>query len=807
MIPEAGPPRRRREAVFAAIFFLAVTVLMTWPQAAHLDDALTDLWDAKLNARILQWDYHQTLHDPFRLYQLNFFHPSRDVLAFSENLWGVSLFGFPLLAAGVSPLANYNVLLLLGMFLSALAAWALAREITGDPIASVVAGLVFAFVPWRFSQLPHMQFQWAPFLCLTLLFLLRYLDGGRRSDQVLFAVAFAWNALCNVHYAFFGGILVAVTLVVAMLQGRGDRRRWIGALVAAVVGALVFLPFALPYREANALYGMKRYWGEVLVFSGRWTDFLSAGMRNRIYGPLTRSWRAPEGDFFPGIVPALLGVFALWRLPRARAAEDSAPAPASLRGPALRVVLAILDASAAVLLAAYFWALARPGLHVGVLRLRSPGRIVVWLTIVLLIRLALAFPRRSTSRNLAGFFRRLRFDPNAVLLVVLAAVGLVFALGANTPYYGFFYQSFRSVLGAIRAPSRAIVLFHLSLAVFSAWGLALLLRGRPLRARLAGTGLALALVVVEYCAFPLDPFYPATSPAPPVYAWLARTKVPGAVVEWPFGVTYDCDYIFRQTQHDQPLVNGYSGFFPRTYTDLETALDQRPISESVFSQMGRLGAGLLVYHAHEGRGFRVLAYADLLDRMLAEGGLELVRSFPHEDGLDFVLIAAGTPGVERLREGAADPAETRSRYDDAVARQRRNVARLAPPFGGIHLPREGQRVAPGFWAHGWALDDSGIDRIEVATDEGPAGRASYGGDWPGLADVYPQYPDAHSGAFGFPIPAVAPGEHRLILTLVAKDGGTTTLERRIRVEPPAAPSPTPRGPGIRRSPAPRTTEE
>jgi len=64
-----APPRSRpaREVCLAALFFLAITVLMTWPQAAHLDDALSDVGDAKLIARILQWDYAQTLRDPLNL--------------------------------------------------------------------------------------------------------------------------------------------------------------------------------------------------------------------------------------------------------------------------------------------------------------------------------------------------------------------------------------------------------------------------------------------------------------------------------------------------------------------------------------------------------------------------------------------------------------------------------------------------------------------------------------------------------------------------------------------------------------------
>ena len=264
-----------------------------------MGDAISDIGDAKLNARILQWDFAQTFRDPLNLYQLNFFHPARYVLAFSENLYGVAVFGFPLLAAGASALVNYNVLLLLGMFLSALAAWALAREITGDPLASVLAGLVFAFLPWRFSQLPHLQFQWAGFLCLSLLFLLRYLERGSTKGPgavrdllcVERAVQRALRALLGVPGRPDAGLL------------RPGRRRGRapavakGAILATVLGGLVFVPFALPYREASRLYGMRRYLGEVLHLLGAAERFSLAGMRNRLSGDATARWTRRGGRF------------------------------------------------------------------------------------------------------------------------------------------------------------------------------------------------------------------------------------------------------------------------------------------------------------------------------------------------------------------------------------------------------------------------------------------------------------------------------------------------------------------------------
>jgi hypothetical protein len=118
---------RPREAAWAALFFLFATVLSLWPMAPRLSNGLPDLFDAKLTAWIFHWDFHQTFRDPLSLFDANIFHPARYALAFSENLYGAALFGFPLYAAGVSTLAAFNALFLLGVFLSGLSAWLLAR--------------------------------------------------------------------------------------------------------------------------------------------------------------------------------------------------------------------------------------------------------------------------------------------------------------------------------------------------------------------------------------------------------------------------------------------------------------------------------------------------------------------------------------------------------------------------------------------------------------------------------------------------------------------------------------------------------
>jgi hypothetical protein len=775
-----GSGSRARETALAGIFFLAYTVLATWPQGAHLGDAMADLWDAKLTAWILHWDYVQTLRDPLNLFQAPILHPAKYVLAFSENLYGAAVFGFPLFAGGASPVFVYNVLLLLGMCLSGWTAWALGRYVTGDPAASLVAGLVYGFLPYKLAQLAHFHMEWGPFLPLVFLYLLRYFDGGKRRDAVLLGAAFAANAITCIQYAFFTSFLVAVVLIHEYVQGPPERRRRLrGAILALGLGTLAFLPFAIPYKKASELYGMRRTVGEMTFFSARPGYFLSAGVRNRLWGPVTARWQGPEGDFFPGLIPAGLAGLAILKLRRRRKPAS----PAGELPPWRHRVARAFDVLVLLLAALWFVVRASPHLRVGPMSMGDAGRVQVFLTIAVVARLALAFPKRSRFLGLGDFLRRRRLDPRAQLLVLVAATGVLVALGGHTPYYRFLFQTFGVVFRAIRVAARGVVLFQVAIAVLAAWGLSLLTRNRSPAARRIGILGAIALITLEYRAFPVVMMAYDSSPVP-VYEWLRTARMPGGVVEWPLGFPHDCEYTLRQAEHEKPLVNGHSSFAPRPYEELQAILRQRPIPDSAWDAMAGLDAALLIYHAHEGRGPQLAKYAHAIRRGLASGEVEIVGDFPHADGRDFAFRLTKGPRWDAPPAAGGEA----QRLEDAIAWLEANVARLEPPVGTVHLPAENQKVAPGFWVHGWAVDDSGLAEIRVATELGPAGVAMLGSRWGGVEAMFPDYLGAATAGYGFPVPDLPPGPHTLRLTLVARDGGTTTLERRIVVAPPP-PSP------------------
>ncbi|MEO8190507.1 MAG: hypothetical protein ABI682_09195 [Acidobacteriota bacterium] len=765
-----------RQTALAGLFFAGAAVLFTWPLAFRFRSGMPDLFDDKLNAWIFHWDFHQVFRNPLRLFDTNIFYPARDTLAFSENLFGAAVFGFPLYLAGASTLATANVLMLLGMALSGVAGWALAREVTGDPEASLVGGIVFAFVPWRIAQLPHVQFQWGAFLALLLLFLLRALDRGTRRDAALFGLFFGWNALSNVHYALFSGLLVALVLGHDFLTREKAIffPRFRRVLLAGAVATLLVVPFYVPYLRASRSYGMVRGEGEIAAYSGRPVDFLTAGPQNKLYAPITQKWAHAEGDFFPGLTAVLLAAVAIRRLRKAAVAAESGEAPTAGR---LRLARLLDFFLAAGILA---WAAAAL-LHrqaLGPVRLRDPGRILAICGVLAVVRLLLAFPRRSRYSNLADFARRNRIGPRALLFVGIAGLGVLIALGTHTPFYRILVQSAGAIFRSIRVPSRGIVLFDLALGVLAAWGLALLTRGWRPGARHASIAAALLLLTIEYRAFPIE-IGSVPEEAAPVYRWLSGIPIRGAAVEWPMAVEVEPEHVFRSTEHWKPIVNGYSGFAPPRYDALAAVLRQPRIPDTVWISLRSFGASMLLFHPSETTDENRRSYLDLLRRGIAEGHLRPVGAFPRpgQDAPDLVFrLARSAPFPIPV------PPERAIRSDEAaMALLARIEERLSAPFGTIERPSNGEEIRSGYWLFGWALDDSGLAGVRLAARGAPPVDCLIGQPFPGVAAVYPKYPDRERPGFGCPVPSLPPGARTLSIVITGRDGGQAVLERSVRI--------------------------
>ncbi len=122
---------------------------------------------------------------------------------------------------------------------------------------------------------------------------------------------------------------------------------------------------------------------------------------------------------------------------------------------------------------------------------------------------------------------------------------------------------------------------------------------------------------------------------------------------------------------------------------------------------------------------------------------------------------------------------------------------LFPPFGFGHTPREGDTVAGTVAIRGIAMDDTGVERVEVLLDGAPLGAAQTALPSPELGVEWSALGARAGYAFAWDTRAVADGPHRLGVRIADAAGHVAEYESAVVVAngagrsaaPPAGPTP------------------
>lgn len=325
----------RRRLLPPIVYSLAACVF-TWPLAPHMRSLLgasDSTGDPALNLWTLGWDLRSITRHPAwlftgRIFDANIFFPARHTLAFSDHLLPQAIALWPVYAATGDLVLCYNVLLLASLVGAAWAMHLLVRTTVGGEAAAFVAGLVFGFAPYHFTQLVHVQLQSLYWLPLTLLFLHRLRAGGRWLDTVALGLTFGLEVVSSAYYAVIGGVgLLAAAVLLAVVTGPARRRQFIGrSLVAVAIAIATAWPWTVSYRHVADEAGAGRNLFEASHGSAVLASYVQAPPANLVYG--RTGWLrpgdgqhlprkdGPEQALFPGFCALLLALVACARAPR-----------------------------------------------------------------------------------------------------------------------------------------------------------------------------------------------------------------------------------------------------------------------------------------------------------------------------------------------------------------------------------------------------------------------------------------------------------------------------------------------------------
>jgi hypothetical protein len=231
----AQPDRTRvSETALAFLIYALLTVAFFYRVVPHINSQLIgppednmqhvwDLWFARNAAGGTSGFLHTT----------RIFYPEGTSLLFHPfswfNLLLASTIGFLL-----TPVAAYNLLILLTFVLSGVGAFLLIRHLTRDTAAALLGGFVFAFNPSHFAHALHQieiaSIQFIPFFVL---FYLKVLERKSASNVAWASTFFLLNSLCSWYYMLLALLCMAVCYGVE--AHRSKRLLLPGAITSSII--------------------------------------------------------------------------------------------------------------------------------------------------------------------------------------------------------------------------------------------------------------------------------------------------------------------------------------------------------------------------------------------------------------------------------------------------------------------------------------------------------------------------------------------------------------------------------------------
>ncbi|MFI9528933.1 hypothetical protein [Micromonospora rosaria] len=438
----------RHEWTLVVLGSIALAVLLTWPTMRHPATTIPqDTGDPTLQAWQIGWGGHALLTQPWQLWHSNTFFPEPYTYAYSDTLLGYALFGM----VGSGPEAavvRYNLLYVLVHALAFVGAYALSRQLGAGRAGAAVAGASFAYAPWKLAQAGHLHVLSMGGIALALAMLARghgwSLRDGYRPERARpgWAVAGWLVAAWQVSLGFGIGLPFVYALALLCLGAaagyglsRVRRKTWPVVprrlLLADLGGGLAFgavtLLMAAPYFEVVARHPSgRRTIEQIAMFSPPLRGFLTAPPESWLWGERHAVAReqlgfAGEMTLLPGVVLvglAAAGLFlSAWPV-RYRLAL------------AAGVVVSVALASGTTLFGD-----GKPG-YVTLVEhapgwdgIRTPGRLVIWTTLLLGVLAAGALTVRETDPQPAPWWRR------PARLALLVPLLLVLVEGVNrTPH-------------------------------------------------------------------------------------------------------------------------------------------------------------------------------------------------------------------------------------------------------------------------------------------------------------------------------------------------------------------------------------
>lgn len=254
---------------------LVATLLFFWPMVIRIDsyseggDAMFNAWTLARNHNCIQGNGCPDYTDG------NIYFPHEDTMLYSETQLSAGLLTLPLHWINDNPIFAFNVWTIASVFFCGFFMYLLAKYLSrGNELVSIIAGLVFAFAPFRIAAMFHLQNLSIFYLPLAVLLVLKYFESRKRWYlPALFVV------LTLLFYASWYNLVFSAAALVVLLAGYWlfkvvDFKKVIAVLGVIILAGLATTPLALEFvrfsKENSASFNI----GDQLLYQSSLIDYV-----------------------------------------------------------------------------------------------------------------------------------------------------------------------------------------------------------------------------------------------------------------------------------------------------------------------------------------------------------------------------------------------------------------------------------------------------------------------------------------------------------------------------------------------------
>ncbi len=303
--------------IFVLFLFIALSLVFTYPLVLSMTSAFPGAGDipqmawyfwltSKMN--VLSGGFHTTYifyPDGIEMISLG--------TAYNQLL---SLVMVPLMGSTLT----LNILYLSAFILSGFGAYLLARHVTRDDAASVIAGIIYTFAPYHFAHayaghLGSVTMQWIPFCTL---FLVKMFEEKKLSYAILASIFFILVAMSDLQYMVFMGIFVILFIIYGLLNRsiKANKNTLALIIIFGIISFIGILP--LTFNLISASLSPHNYLtpdsDEAKFFSNDLLSFFVPAYFHPILGGLATSLfykNTAAGNLTPWEITSYIGISVL----------------------------------------------------------------------------------------------------------------------------------------------------------------------------------------------------------------------------------------------------------------------------------------------------------------------------------------------------------------------------------------------------------------------------------------------------------------------------------------------------------------